>query len=239
LLTQLQVFVSNVEGFVPPEIVRCGRELLECLYRIRADEHDDNSLAELAEHERLYVQLREIFRTTGVREDFNLPRQHGLFHFLPNIKRFGSANGLCTTLTESKHRKVIKEPWRRSSHYEALLQMLKINSRLDQIKTCAVAFRKRGQLKDSLITWAMRQNGEIDLFRDLAEANEALPFAPVDPVLRLEGDDDEVQAQLEDAAAAAASGPDSRTYGEDEEGIVDGISVTNTVALSRRRGEQL
>jgi hypothetical protein len=218
-------------------MVRCGRELLECLYRIRADEHDDNSLAELAEHEQLYVQLREIFRTTGVREDFNLPRQHGLFHFGPNIKRFGSANGLCTTLTESKHRKVIKEPWRRSSHYEALPQMLQINSRLDQLRACAVAFRKRTQLRDSLIVWAMRQNGEIELLRDPTEANEALPFAP--PELLLEGDEDDIQAQLEDAEAAATASmdPESRTYGEDEAGIVDGSRVTNTVELSRRRGK--
>jgi hypothetical protein len=233
--------VSNIEGFVPSDAVRAGRELLECLYLIRAEEHDDDSLALLKTHEELYVQYREVFRTPGVRDDFDLPRQHGLFHFRSNIENYGSPNGLCTTLVESKHRKVIKEPWRRSSHHEPLPQMLKINTRLDQLKACAVAFRKRGQLDESLMTWVLRATGQLDDLRNPAEANDALPFAPLPPDHNPEGDeDDEEQAQAEEAAAAAAAAAadaDNATYGEDEEGIVEGPQVTNTVELSRRRGE--
>ncbi|KAJ7678406.1 hypothetical protein B0H17DRAFT_109703 [Mycena rosella] len=44
-------------------------------------------------------------------------------------------NGLCSSITESKHIKAVKEPWRRSSRFNALLQMLTTISRLDKVGT--------------------------------------------------------------------------------------------------------
>ncbi len=68
---------------------------------------------------------RRIFITTGVRQDpISLPRQHSMMHYPLNIRKFGTPNGLCTSITESKHIKAVKEPWRRSNQYNTLSQML-------------------------------------------------------------------------------------------------------------------
>jgi len=47
---------------------------------------------------------REIFHTSGICTDgFNLPRQHSLIHYVKLIRAFGAPNGLCSSITESKH----------------------------------------------------------------------------------------------------------------------------------------
>ncbi|KAG1742043.1 hypothetical protein EDB19DRAFT_1895037 [Suillus lakei] len=63
----------------------------------------------------------------------SLPRQHSLCHYCHLIQQFGAPNGLCSSLTESKHHKAVKEPWRRSSGYLALGQMLVTNQHLDKL----------------------------------------------------------------------------------------------------------
>ncbi|KAG2739040.1 hypothetical protein P692DRAFT_201842704 [Suillus brevipes Sb2] len=50
-------------------------------------------------------------------------------------------NSLCSSITESKHIKAIKEPWRQSSRYNALSQMLLTNQRLDKLAASHVDFR--------------------------------------------------------------------------------------------------
>ncbi|KAF8957103.1 hypothetical protein BDZ97DRAFT_120310 [Flammula alnicola] len=67
-----------------------------------------------------------------------------------NFLEFGAPNGLCSSITESKHIKAVKEPWRRSSHFEALAQMLVTNQRLDKLAAARVDFRARGMLKTPL-----------------------------------------------------------------------------------------
>jgi hypothetical protein len=63
------------------------------------------------------------------------------------IRAFGAPNGLCSSITESKHIKAVKEPWRRSNRYDALGQMLLTNQRLDKLAAARVDFNARGMLK--------------------------------------------------------------------------------------------
>ena len=77
---------------------------------------------------------------------FALPRQHSLVHYHDNIKKFGSPNGLCSSITESKHIVAVKRPWRRSSRYRALSQILKVNQRLDKLAAVKADFTSRGML---------------------------------------------------------------------------------------------
>ncbi|KAF8225303.1 hypothetical protein L208DRAFT_1306737, partial [Tricholoma matsutake] len=66
----------------------------------------------------------EIFCTSGACADgFNLPRQHSLIHYVKLICAYGAPNGICSSITESKHIKAVKELWQRSSCFEALSQM--------------------------------------------------------------------------------------------------------------------
>jgi hypothetical protein len=104
---------------------------------------------------------REIFIQTGVRVDISLPRQHALKHYPRAICLFGSPNGLCSSMTESKHIKAVKEPWRRSNRYKALPQMLRTNSRLDKMSYARRAFTKLGMMIGSTSSYtAMLLRGE-------------------------------------------------------------------------------
>lgn len=97
-----------------------------------------------------YHQYREIFSEMGVRDDFSVPRLHSVMHYTKLIRSFGAPNGLCSSITESKHIDAVKKPWRRSNRYNALGQMLKTNSRLDKLRASRITFRTRGMLKGSL-----------------------------------------------------------------------------------------
>jgi hypothetical protein len=104
--------------------VRTFRAFLEFCYIARRDVITEDHLAELQTALARFHQYRNIFIETGVRSNFLLPRQHSMMHYHSLIRKFGSPNGLCTSITESKHIRAIKEPWRRSNHSEALGQML-------------------------------------------------------------------------------------------------------------------
>jgi hypothetical protein len=89
---------------------------------------------------------RVIFEHVGIRSNFSLPRQHSMKHFRLLIQMFGAPNGLCSSITESKHIKAVKEPYRRSSHFEALGQMLLTNQRIDKLAACRINLTAHGML---------------------------------------------------------------------------------------------
>jgi len=106
-----------------------------------------------------FHKYRVIFQTVGVRLHLSLPRQHSMVHYFALTRMFGSPNGLCSSITESKHIKAVKEPWRRSSRYMALSQMLLINQRLDKIAASRVDFESRGMLKGTCLSERLTQFG--------------------------------------------------------------------------------
>ncbi|KAH9020564.1 hypothetical protein EDB85DRAFT_2075668 [Lactarius pseudohatsudake] len=101
---------------------------------------------------------REIFREVGVRiKGFNLPRQHSLIHYTKLIRAYGAPNGLCSSITESKHIKAVKEPWRCSNRFDVLSQMLLTNQRLDKLAAARVDFTNCGMLKGTCILSVLGQ----------------------------------------------------------------------------------
>jgi hypothetical protein len=75
------------------------------------------------------------------------------------IKEFGAPNGLCSSITESKHIKVVKEPWRHSSSWKALGQMLFTNQQLDKLAAAHVDFVHRQMLDGTSLDWALSRLG--------------------------------------------------------------------------------
>ncbi|KAG0693141.1 hypothetical protein DFH29DRAFT_1007609 [Suillus ampliporus] len=67
-------------------------------------------------------------------------------HYPDLIRLFGALNGLCSSMTENKHIKAVKQPWCRSNRYNALGQMLVTNQRLDKLAALRIDFTKRGML---------------------------------------------------------------------------------------------
>jgi hypothetical protein len=128
-------------------MVKTLRAFLEFCYITRRNIQDTATLKELEDVLRRFHQYQVIFQECGVcPNSFALPRQHSLFHYPALIRAFGAPNGLCLSITESKHIKAVKEPWCCSNHYEALGQMLLTNQQLDKLVASHVDFTKRGML---------------------------------------------------------------------------------------------
>jgi len=153
----MKVYLPAIEGHVSDDIVHTFWAFLEFCYLIHRDVLTDQTLMELQDALTWFHHYCEIFCTEGVCPNgFSLPRQHSLLHYEVLIRLFGAPNGLCTSITESKHIKAVKGPWRHSNRYKALSQMLLTNQCLDKLAASAVDFEKRGRLKGSVASSHMR-----------------------------------------------------------------------------------
>ncbi|KAG1856020.1 hypothetical protein DFJ58DRAFT_716121 [Suillus subalutaceus] len=140
----MKVYLPAIEGHVPEDVVRAFSAFLKFCYL--------KSLKEIQDALTRFHQYREIFKTTGTVMTFSLPRQHSMVHYVHCIRLFGAPNGLCSSIMESKHIKAVKEPWRQSSRYNALGQMLLTNQRLDKLTASRVDFRTRGMLAGTCLS---------------------------------------------------------------------------------------
>jgi hypothetical protein len=178
-------------------MVRALSAFMEFCYLVRRSQIDEDTLAAIEHAVGRFHQERQIFLEVGIREDFSLPRQHSLIHYRDLIVLFGAPNGLCSSITESKHIKAVKEPWRRSSRNQPLGQMLLTNQRLDKLAASRINFQARGML-DKL--WA---------------GPDAPP--PQDPTARPQNSDDAEDVQgaisLGDVKLARHAGKQVYTYG--------------------------
>jgi hypothetical protein len=162
------VYLPAIEGYVPSRVLRTFRAFLEFCYIARHDVITEQTLAQLQDALTRFHQYRTIFEELGIRPDgFALPRQHSLVHYFALIRAFGAPNGLCSSITESKHITAIKQPWRRSSRYDALGQMLLTNQRLDKIAAARVDFTDRGMLNGTCLSDALECISECGHFSTL------------------------------------------------------------------------
>ncbi|KAI6031143.1 hypothetical protein PISMIDRAFT_57563, partial [Pisolithus microcarpus 441] len=140
----MKVYLPAIEGHVPPGMVHAVSAFLDFCYYARRNSLNETALGNLAEALQRFHHHRHIFQETGVRDNgpkgFSLPRQHSMNHYQHLIQEFGAPNGLCSSITESKHIKAVKQPWRRSNRFEALGQMLITNQRLDKLAAARVNF---------------------------------------------------------------------------------------------------
>jgi hypothetical protein len=133
---------------VPPDIIRTFCAFMDFCYLVCKDMIDDDTLSLIQVAIDRFHHFRDIFQVLGVRPTgFSLPRQHSLSHYHHLIRLFGSPNGLCSSITESKHIKSVKEPWRRSNRCNALGQILMTNQRLDKLAASRVDFKSRDMLR--------------------------------------------------------------------------------------------
>lgn len=150
-LTVHEVYLPALQGYVPADMIRALRAFLEFCYIVRQNSHSTQSLRDLENALEEFHKYREIFVETGVRKPNSWPmRQHALKHYLQAILDFGSLNGLCSSITESKHIAAVKKPWRRSNRHDALKQMLVTNTRSDKLRAAHNEFKDRGLLDGTL-----------------------------------------------------------------------------------------
>ncbi|KAJ6527460.1 hypothetical protein B0H19DRAFT_969690 [Mycena capillaripes] len=149
----MKVYLPAIKGLVPDEIVQAIAAFLDFCYLVRREDFDEDTLDAVDAAVRNFHHHREIFRALNVRTDtpggsaaFSLPRQHSIVHYRHGIEEYGAPGGVCSSITESRHITAVKKPWRRSSRYEALSQMLQTNQRLDKLAAARADFVERGML---------------------------------------------------------------------------------------------
>ena len=121
---------------------------LDFCYLAHRDVLDTKSLVAMQDALNRFHQYWEIFQSCNIRTSFNLPQQHSLMHFIQMIWAFGAPNGLCLSITKSKHIKVVKKPY----CYQALGQMLLINQCLNKLTASWVDFQRCGMLKGTCLS---------------------------------------------------------------------------------------
>ncbi|KAJ7650467.1 hypothetical protein FB45DRAFT_859230 [Roridomyces roridus] len=143
------VYLPAIAGLVPNEIVQTVAHLTEFCHLVRRSVLDEDTLLVIDTTVARFHAAREIFRLIRP-EGFSLPRQHSIVHYRELIQAFGAPNGLCSSITESKHIKAVKRPYRRSNRNKPLSQILLTNQRLDKIMAARVDFTARGMMDGSL-----------------------------------------------------------------------------------------
>jgi hypothetical protein len=131
-------------------MVQTVAHLTEFCHLVRRSAIDEDTLLSIDTTVDRFHETREVFRV--VRPDgFSLPRQHSMVHYRPLIQAFGAPNGLCSSITESKHIKAVKKPYRRSGRNKPLSQILLTNQRLDKLAAARVDFTARGMMEGALL----------------------------------------------------------------------------------------
>jgi hypothetical protein len=154
------VYLHAVEGYLPNEIVCAIRSFLEFCYIVRRSVITENTLVDLDDALARFHEHRAAFQDQGIRtKGFTLPRQHSMVHYRDMIRLFGAPNGLCSSITEAKHIKAVKEPWRRSNRNKPLKQMLLTNQRLDKLMAARIEFTRRGMLEEADLRASLEKLG--------------------------------------------------------------------------------
>ncbi|KAH8984072.1 hypothetical protein EDB86DRAFT_3066193 [Lactarius hatsudake] len=153
----MKVYLPAIEGHVPNKMLYAIRSFLDFCYIARHNVITEITLTELEGALAQFNEYRTVFQEEGVREDFSLPRQHSMHHYPDMIRFFGAPNGLCSSITEAKHIKAVKEPWRRSNRNKPLKQMLLTNQRLDKLMAARIDFTRRGMLDRSQLNASLKK----------------------------------------------------------------------------------
>ncbi|KAJ6506530.1 hypothetical protein C8R45DRAFT_508629 [Mycena sanguinolenta] len=149
----MKIYLAAVAGYLPSDMVKCLAAFMDFCYLVRRNAITADDFPKIQNALDRFHQYRTIFIRTGVRVDISLPRQHALVHYIPGIQLFASPNGLCSSITESKHIKAVKEPWRRSSRHNALPQMLVTIQRLEKLAAIKRIFQARGMLTGTVSSY--------------------------------------------------------------------------------------
>lgn len=209
-----QVYLAAITGHVPDGIVRTFSAFMEFCYLVRRDTINEDTLAAVDEALRRFHQERTIFEEDVRTEGISLPRQHSLKHYRRLIQLFGAPNGLCSSITESRHIKAVKEPYRRSSKHNALGQMLLTNQRLDKLAAARVDFMSRGMLDGPLPGLVARLRSNLALSSD--DLSMASGTRPIE----------------HRAATVAERRPVDEDVDDDEE-VVEGARIDAEVKLAK------
>ncbi|KIK80694.1 hypothetical protein PAXRUDRAFT_157990, partial [Paxillus rubicundulus Ve08.2h10] len=107
----MKVYLPAIKGHVLQDVVLTFHAFLEFCYLVWCNVTMETTLNKIEGSLQCFHQYSEVFKTTGAVLTFSLPHQHSLKHYVHHIQLFAAPNGLCSSITENKHIKVVKEPY--------------------------------------------------------------------------------------------------------------------------------
>ncbi|KAL0568424.1 hypothetical protein V5O48_013559 [Marasmius crinis-equi] len=145
----MKVFVLAVVEYLPEKMVQCLVAFLDFCYLVRRNDFTQKNLDKIQEAVDRFNEAHEIFRydpdaDVQVCQHFSIPRMHAMMHYRELVLEFGAPNGVCSSITESRHITAVKKPWRCSNRNSALSQMLLSNQRLDKMAALRSDLVERG-----------------------------------------------------------------------------------------------
>ncbi|KAI0039173.1 hypothetical protein FA95DRAFT_1504536 [Auriscalpium vulgare] len=132
LIVDLRPQDPNI-GASPVRVVRAIRALLDFLYLAQYPSHSQTTLQYLEDALARFHGSKSVFEELGIREHFNIPKLHGLSHYVESIKLFGTTDNYNTEATERLHIDYAKDAYRSTNHKDAFPQMTKWLVRREQI----------------------------------------------------------------------------------------------------------
>ncbi|KAF8274535.1 hypothetical protein EI94DRAFT_1768740 [Lactarius quietus] len=152
----MKVFLAAIAGYISLAMVRCIAAFMDACYIAHWNAIDLPSLKHVwgyvqTYHDFCYLpnhnnDLCDVFIEAGVHVDVAVPHQHALSHFYHTIHQFGSPNGLCSSITKSKHIPTTKDTWQRSSKNNAMGQMVRTIQWIDKMLLLHQHFKECGML---------------------------------------------------------------------------------------------
>ena len=104
-----KVYLPAIAGHVPPGMVRALSMFLDFCYLVRRSILNEATLDVIDTTVDRFHQEHTIFITSGMHVHLSLPCQHAMVHYRELIELFGAPNGLCSSITESKHIRAVKD----------------------------------------------------------------------------------------------------------------------------------
>ncbi|KIK72264.1 hypothetical protein PAXRUDRAFT_118650, partial [Paxillus rubicundulus Ve08.2h10] len=136
----MKVYLLAIEGRVPQDVVHIFCAFLEFFYLVQCNIITETMLNEIQDALQHFHHYREVFKTTRAILTLSLPCQHSLKHYFYHIKCFAAPNGLCSSITENKHIRAVKEPYQCSNPFNTLGKMLLTNQCLDKLAAMQADF---------------------------------------------------------------------------------------------------
>ncbi|KAI0038919.1 hypothetical protein FA95DRAFT_1659085, partial [Auriscalpium vulgare] len=133
ILMGLVVDLTLPDGQSPVRVVRAVRALLDFLYLAQYPSHSENTLMYLEEALQRFHDSKAVFEELGICAHFNIPKLHGLSHFVQSIRLFGTTKNYNTEATERLHIDYAKDTYRSTNHKDPFPQMTRWLVRREQI----------------------------------------------------------------------------------------------------------
>lgn len=110
----MKVFLAAVADYLSDQMVECLSAFMDFCYLVRPNDITENTLDEIDTALARFHDLCTIYVETGVcttsgKHTIFLSHQHSLVHYRPHITEFGAPNGLCSSITESRHITAVKK----------------------------------------------------------------------------------------------------------------------------------